>query len=109
MLVVTSLLSLCTAAAASGSGLTLAMYNNTGFGGAPYSNSTIPSFDFVLSGCDFGRATVATLHIDDHLVCQLGGNVGSGCGAPGDPKPCSGIAGDNPLPTMTRTSLPVRR
>ena len=47
----------------------------------------------------------ATLHIDDHLVCQQGANKGT-CGVDGGNHPCAGT--DNPLPTLTRTALPVR-
>ena len=45
--------------------------------------------------CDFGAAVFATLHIDDHLVCQKGANDNS-----------AGV--DTPLPVRTRTQLAVR-
>ena len=110
-------------------GLTLSLYNNSAFAGMAISTTVIPSFNFSLRTdhpgsalvtgtmvvehgmqysfhCDFGSATVSALHIDDHLVCQQGANVGTTCGAPGSPEPC--MYGDNPLPTMTRTALPIR-
>lgn len=37
-------------AGAADSGLTLAVYNNTGFGGDAYSTKVIPSFDFTHPG-----------------------------------------------------------
>ena len=109
--------------------LRLAVFNNTATAGAPSSatdNSGL-SFDLPaaqptsaeLTGtlsaqpadrlqvaCDFGAATFATLHIDDHLVCQLGANAGDHCGANGAWHSCNGT--DSPLPVMSRTDLPVR-
>ena len=55
--------------------------------------------------CDFGAATFAALHVDDHLVCQVGANAGR-CGIDGGNTPCNGT--DNPLPTLSRTKWPIR-
>ena len=78
------------------SGLSLTVYNNTGLAGAPASARLIPDLSFTLPlstaalsaeavgtlraeaglvynfSCDFGDATYAALHVDDHLVCQHG-------------------------------------
>ena len=128
----------CVSAAAASAGLTLSVFGNTAGAGAPLSTRVIPGLSFTLPGpaplsasltgtmqalpgqlynftCDFGdQVQFATLHVDDHLVCQHGANVntgaekgqGKGCGAPDQNLPCTGV--DNPLPTMSRTALPVR-
>ena len=120
-----------------GAGLSLSLFNNTACAGAAASTRVVPGLSFhVAAGstggdppapplsaeltgtlhaaagaqyaftCNFGTAVYATLHVDDHLVCQLGAHNGTGCGPPGTPHSCAGT--DNPLPTMTRTALPVR-
>jgi hypothetical protein len=54
--------------------------------------------------CKFTGASVAFLHVDDHLVCQHGANAGK-CNSEGSTW-CNGT--DNPLPVRLRTNLPVR-
>ena len=118
--------------AAAGAGLTLSVFNNTACAGTPVITRTVPGLSFTLDddrggaplcaslsgtmqalvgaqyafACDLAGASFATLHVDDHLVCQRGAHVGSQCGPPGSPHDCKGT--DNPLPTMSRTALPVR-
>lgn len=111
-------------------GLTLTHYADTASAGRPLRTEVVPGLSFSLdttaegsaelSGsmvsvkgqryafeCDFGpHATFGILHIDDHLVCQLGANVGAGCGAPGQHNNCNST--DNPLVGMTRSLWPVR-
>ena len=131
------------ASASEPAGLTLSVYNNTALAGAPASSRVVPHPTFSLPlaagaagplsaslvgtmtaepgrnysfNCSFGAAHFATLHVDDHLVCQIGANSDSilipgqgskpGCGGGSDHSSCAGV--DNPLPTMSRTQLPVR-
>lgn len=107
--------------------LTLSVYNNTAMAGAPYMITLVSGLSFSLSvsgptsveltgtlstkpsdlmmlRCDFGNTTFAMLHIDDHLVCQQGANVGDSCGTPNHE--CNGT--DSPLPVLSKTSLPIR-
>lgn len=100
--------------------LTLNVYNNTALAGRPISSSLIPNASFSLPSsvpwsaevvgtlraregfaytaqCSFGGATLAFLHVDDHLLCQQGANAVQTM----EPN-------DGPLPTMHRTQLPIR-
>ena len=103
------------------SGLSLSVYNNTGLAGTPTSAHLISELSFTLPlsapalsaeatgtlladarlqysfACDFGDATYAALHVDDHLVCQQGVHL-HGCL---DNDKCNGV--DNPLPTLSRS------
>ena len=58
--------------AAAQGGLSLAVYNNTVLAGAPVT-ATIQELDFHLPLNGFHSGV--SLHINDHLVCQFGGNV----------------------------------
>ena len=122
-------------------GLMLSVFNNTALAGSPAEQRVVsqPSFTLPLTAgaplsasltgtlvaqpgqnysfnCSFGAAHFATLHVDDHLVCQFGANSDTvltpgqgskpGCGGGSDHASCAGV--DTPLPTMTRTELPVR-
>ena len=109
------------------SGLTLAVYNSTALSGHVLATRTVPGLSFVLPAgqptsaeitgvlisrpgdvlsisCEFSGATLAMLHIDDHLVCQHGANAGAGCRT--DNHLCNGT--DSPLTVRSRTNLPVR-
>lgn len=108
--------------AAANAALTLNIYNNTAHAGEPSSTRLVPSIAFSVDAskpfsaelvgtlnaqdgetysfsCNFGGATLAYLHVDDHLLCQTGANSPSGT-----------VAGttDDPLPVMSRTALPIR-
>jgi hypothetical protein len=109
-----------TARADAHSGLTLAVYNNTALAGLPSHTRLSPTASFILWAstplsagltgtltadagceyafeCDFGRVSLGTLHVDDHLVCQFGANFRSNL-----------TRVDNPLPARSRKQLGVR-
>ena len=109
-----------TVCAASNMGLRLEVYNNTALAGVPFDTrvssnasftvqATTP-FSAALTGtltadagckyafdCDFGRASLGFLHVDDHLVCQFGANFRGNV-----------THVDNPFPARSRSQLAVR-
>ena len=105
-------------------GVQLRIFNNTALAGTPIATRTVPelaaAFDDMPRGaafsaeltstltanssrtysflCNFTEATLAYLHVDDHLVCESGVNAPSG----------SVTTLDQPLPVHRRTQWPVR-
>ena len=116
-----------TASTTPATGLTYAVFNNTALAGVPKQNSTTPTpsaqhdacapFSATLTGmlavergflynfsCSFGGAALGYLHIDGHLVCQMGTNYDH----PPAGASVRSVAYDMPLPVLSNTNLPVR-
>ena len=107
-------------------GLTLTSFDNTAFSGAGVSSLVAEPFaahngrqpfSARLTGilavergylynfsCSFGEAVLGYVHIDGHLVCQVGVN------GPHKPTPSSvrSTFYDNPLPVLSSTAWPLR-